>query len=185
MLDNEELLINRAQNGDPDAFRVLYDHYVGPIFRFIFLKVSSKARAEDLTHDVFLAGWQKINLYQSRGLPFSSWLYRIARNKVIDHYRTNKSHSAIEDVDESLFGIDDDASDSIDSSIKFARIKIHFDKLSPIQKDVTVMRFIEDLSHTEIAKALNKTEGAVRLIQHRAIKNLRSLLEKDDNLKEV
>ena len=87
----EEDLINKAKNRDSEAFGLLYDQYLPAIYRFILLKTSHKVTAEDLTHQVFLNAWQNIENYQSRGFPFSSWLYRIANNAVIDYYRTDKN----------------------------------------------------------------------------------------------
>jgi len=159
MLDNEEVLIFQAKNGDKDSFRQLYEHYIGPIFRFIFLKVSDRNAAEDITHEVFLSSWRNLHSYQSRGLPFSSWLYRIARNKVIDHYRTKKNNIRIDDLNEYSLGVIDKLDDDVDRSLSIERVKKCFDKLSPDQKDVTIMRFIEELSHREIARALGKAKG--------------------------
>jgi len=177
MLDNENKLIKRAKRGDGEAFRALYDHYVSAIYRFVLLKVGHKRDAEDLTHDVFLSAWQNIGSYRLRGLPFSSWLYRIARNRVIDHYRTRKVGISINDVDERLLGVIDHVERDADRAISFARVVSCFEKLSPDQKDVTILRFIDELSHREIAQALGKSEGAVRLIQHRALRALQLLLE--------
>ena len=82
----EEKLIKQAKNGDQASFGALYDNYIKQIFRFVVLKVSSREEAEDIVHDVFLSAWQNMPNYQHRGFPFSSWLYQISRNKIIDYY---------------------------------------------------------------------------------------------------
>ena len=87
----EEQLIRSAVGGDSSAFGSLYDRYQPAIYRFIVVKVGSREEAEDITHHVFLSAWQKVRTYKHRGHPFSSWLYQIARNMVIDHYRSKKN----------------------------------------------------------------------------------------------
>jgi RNA polymerase sigma-70 factor, ECF subfamily len=185
MLDNENKLIEEAREGGQDSFRRLYEHYSIPIYRFVFLRVNDRKEAEDLTHEVFLASWKNIRSYKSRGFPFSSWLYRIARNKVIDHYRTRKDHLRVDEVEEGRLGIIDSIPATMDTKLSFERVKRHFDELTPDQKDVAIMRFVEEMSHKEIAKALGKSEGAVRLIQHRALNSLKDLLGDDPPAREV
>ncbi len=181
MLENEHDLIRKAKDGDRAAFEALYEHYVEAIYRFVVLKVSSQRDAEDLTHEVFLASWKNLGSYRYKGVPFSSWLYRIARNKVIDHYRTRRDHADIEQVNPNIFVSSDSPERDADILLDVERVKQSLDRLSSDQKDVTIMRFVEELSHREIAKALGKSEGAVRLIQHRALKNLREFLKESDN----
>src|SRR3989338_5755556 len=82
MLDGEAQLIRQAQRGNAESFGELYDHYLPKIYRYIFAKVSHREHAEDIAHEVFLAAWKNLPGYRMRGFPFSSWLYRIARNEV-------------------------------------------------------------------------------------------------------
>lgn len=89
-MKEEERLIKEAQSGKAEAFGKLYDDHISRIYRFILLKVSRKTDAEDITHQVFLSAWQNIRSYKIQGNPFSSWLYKIAHNAVIDFYRTQK-----------------------------------------------------------------------------------------------
>ena len=98
----EEKLIKRAKNGDKEAFGELYDSHISPIYRFVLVKVGNKADAEDLTHQVFLSAWQGLGGYNFQGFPFSSWLYRIANNAVIDFNRTNRKHADIDLVPEEI-----------------------------------------------------------------------------------
>ena len=179
MLEGEDKLIKRAQKGEGDCFGSLYDHYLQSIYRYVFLKVSSKQEAEDLTHEVFVSAWENLKGYRLRGFPFSSWLYNIARNKVIDYYRTHKVHADIDGVDPDLFKLASNVEKEIDLTLDFQKIKIAMSKLREEQQDVLIMRFVDDLSHREIALAMEKTEGAVRLAQHRALQSLREILEND------
>ena len=102
MLEGEKNLINRAKSGEAKAFGLLYDHYIPQIYRFIYLKVTNREEAEDLTHQVFMKAWQNINNYEERGFQFSSWLYQISRNQVIDFYRQKKQYLDLEAVDPEL-----------------------------------------------------------------------------------
>jgi RNA polymerase sigma-70 factor, ECF subfamily len=175
MLENERLYIREAQNGDKESFAVIYNHYVPQIYRFIFFRVSSKTIAEDLTHESFLSAWKSIGNYTQKNLSISSWLYRIARNKVIDHYRTKKNNTSIDtdDFNESILGFYEQ--EDLDIALDINHIKSLINLLKTEYKEVIIMKYIEDLSHKEIAKTLDKSEGAIRLIQHRAIKSLKEL----------
>lgn len=179
MLDGENNLINEAQNGKAEAFGQLYDHYTPQIYRYILLKVSNKHEAEDLCHEVFLSAWQNISNYAARGFPFSSWLYQIARNAIIDYYRTRKNNLSFEAIPEDAIKISGVAENNLDTALDIQKIQKALSQIGEEQQDVILMRFMEDLSHKEIAAALDKSEGAIRLIQHRAIKNLKDVLEND------
>ena len=176
MLEEEDKLIKKAQKGEAESFGILYDHYSSPIYRFIFLKVNNKSLAEDLFHEVFLSAWQNINNYSHKGFPFSSWLYQIARNRVIDYYRTKKDFTEISDEEDRFITLT--AENVIDHSLNMEKIKGALDQLSEEQSNVIILRFINDLSPAEIALVLNKSEGAVRLMQHIAIANLKKILNK-------
>lgn len=176
MLEAEQDIVAAAKKGDSASFGKLYDHYVKPIYRFIAVKVSIRQEAEDLTHEVFLSAWQKLPGFTFQGFPFSSWLYRIARNRVIDHYRTRKQHADINEVDEGLLGIIDSHEAGVDSSMSLKKIYAAMKELNADQQDVLVLRFVDDLSPKEIAEVLDKTEGSVRIIQHRAVEALKKKL---------
>ncbi len=177
MLDGEEKLIQDAVKvGDSSAFGKLYDHYQPMIYRFVFVKVGRREEAEDITHQVFLQAWQNIRGYRHRGYPFGSWLYRIARNQVIDHYRSRRDDVSLEmaDVEGAAIEVEHhDASLQMDVERVMAAIRL----LKPEYQDAIIFRFIEDLSIRETAAAMHKTEGAVKLIQHRAIEELRKKMD--------
>ncbi len=173
----ENKLINRAKSGESKAFGELYDKHLSAIYRYIFLRVGGrKADAEDLAHQVFLSAWQNIKNYEFRGFPFSSWLYRIAHNALIDHYRTEKIHLDIDKVPESILVDSENLEGVIDQNFELEKVKVVLQKLEPDQQNVLIMKFVNDLSNKEIAEVLEKSEGAIRVIQHRAIKRIKSLL---------
>ncbi len=175
MIDGEKDIIERAIKGEAEAFGLLYDSYQPQIYRFIYLKVSHREEAEDLTHQVFLNAWQKINNYAFRGFPFSSWLYQIARNQVIDHYRVKKIVINIEEDDVADTETETIA-ELIDKNLGIEKIRTIISQLNPSHQDVIILRFIEDFSPKETAKILGRSETAVKLLQHRAIKNLKKIL---------
>lgn len=173
MLDGEEKIIESAIRGKASAFGSLYDHYQPKIYRFVLIKVSRREEAEDLTHQVFLHAWQNIAGYRNLGFPFSSWLYRIARNQVIDFYRVRKETVEINEIGEDYFEAE---GENLDEQIEIERIVRLMKKLKPIYQDVLMMRFVEDLPLKEVADYLGKSEGAVKLIQHRAVRELKEII---------
>ncbi len=183
MLEGENNLISNAALGNHEDFGLLYDHYVPKIYRFVFLKLASKSEAEDLTHDVFLTAWQNMPKFVLMGHPFSSWLYRIARNKVIDHWRAKKSTISAEDLRDTNQELEsgERLDKNLETLMTVESAKNALAGLSDLQQDVILMRYMEDMEYGEIAKALNKSEGAIRVLQHRAVKELQKILKKDGN----
>jgi RNA polymerase sigma-70 factor (ECF subfamily) len=179
MLDgtsNEKKLIQDAVKGKSSAFGALYDRYQPMIYRFVFVKVGRREDAEDITHQVFVAAWTNVRSYKDLGHPFSSWLYQIARNQVIDHYRAKKQETSLENMDPEYFVIPATAHFDVATKMEFEKVRVAIAKMKPDYQDVIVMRFIEDLPLKEVAKAMDRTEGAIKLMQHRAMKELKKLL---------
>lgn len=174
-MEDELKLVKRAVNGEAEAFGVLYDRHHTRIYRFIYLKVQSREEAEDLTHQAFLHAWQHIRTYTQKGTPISSWFYRIARNKVIDHYRTRRQSIGLEDAPE-LQAPGQNHPETLDTKFSSEKISKAIAALKPEYQDVIIMRFIEELSNEETASAMGRSLVAVRLLQHRAIKALKSVL---------
>lgn len=187
MTEEEKGLIESAQNGDSAAFGQLYDRHAERIYRFIFLKIGHKNDTEDLLHEVFLAGWRTIGSYELRSaIPFTSWLYRIAGNRVIDWYRTRKNNPSLDEMTESNTLPVELAStghaallDALDRGFAMDAVMKGIRELNNTEQTVLLMRYVEDLSPEETAHATGKTAGAVRLIQHRAIAKLKKKLEMD------
>ncbi len=176
MLEGEQKLVERAKEGESSAFGLLYDYYLPKIYRFVLIKVGQREEAEDITHLTFLKAWESIEGYSYRGYSFGSWLYRIARNSVADRYRGSYPQVSLEEADEPE---SEEPRPGSDLDIKFDHNKIMavLSKLGAIEQDVIIMRFVDDLAIREVAEAIGKSEGAVKLIQHRAIKKLKANLE--------
>jgi RNA polymerase sigma-70 factor (ECF subfamily) len=177
--DESEILKN-AIKGESSAFGLLYDKYQPPIYRFIYLKVSHREEAEDLTHQVFLSAWQNIGRFENQGLPISSWLYQIARNRVIDHYRTKKHVLDIEDAPSEAVTQHERLDDQVEYQMEIEKVKKHLHKLPADYQDILIMRFVEELSNKEIADITGKNAGAIRVLQHRALKQLKKYIENDE-----
>jgi RNA polymerase sigma-70 factor (ECF subfamily) len=182
MLDGEIKLVQSAVGGDSSAFGVLYDHYHAIIYRFVLIKVGRREEAEDITHQVFLSAWQKIKTYKQQGYPFSSWLYQIARNQVIDHYRAKKNDISLEKADPESFAVSVDHNADIAKKMQLETVRAAVAKLKPDYQDVIILRFVEDMSLKETSAALGKSEGAVKLAQHRAIHELKEILADESSI---
>lgn len=187
-MKEEELFVKKAREGSGEAFGKLYDLYMPRIYRFIFLKVGTRQDAEDLAQQVFVNAWQHIEGYEFKGFPFSSWLYRIATNAVIDFYRTAKPSADLEKVPEELVAHTASTERELDHAFEMATVRNAIAKLDPEHQNVILLRFVDDLSTKEIASILNKSEGAIRVIQHRALKTLKSHIDgrqPDSTIKEA
>jgi RNA polymerase sigma-70 factor (ECF subfamily) len=136
-----------------------------------------KAEAEDITHQVFMSAWKNIKKYQFQGYPFSSWLYKIARNEVIDFWRTKKNNVPIHEVHEETIGESDNTEIHIDMKMDSELVALCIKRLDPHYQDVLILKFVEELTNEEIANSMGKTEGSIRVIQHRAIKKLKQEIE--------
>jgi len=177
----EELLVKKAQDGDSQAFGQIYDTYLTKIYRFVYIKVSSKADAEDLTSQIFLSAWQNIKTFQFRGFSISSWLYRIAHNEVIDFYRLRRHHENIDALSEETTAEISNITGELDQNLEIEKVKKALKRLESDQQNVLIMKFVDELSNKEISQVLNKSEGAVRVIQHRGLKQLKKYLDEPRN----
>lgn len=168
-------LIQKAIAGDEAAFGQVYELYFDKIYRFVFYRVSEKETAEDLVAETFIRIWDKRNSVREVG-AFTSWVYQIARNLVIDHYRSRKTTVSIDDL-ENVLEYEDQIIEQVNLDFDQQKIFRQLKHLSDDQQLVIKLKFIDDLENYEIAKLLEKTEGAIRVIQHRAIQQLKNLLK--------
>lgn len=162
-------MINLAQAGDSQAFASVYDLYIGKIYNFIFYKTLHQPLAEDLTSQTFLKAWKNIKQFQ--GGNFSAWLYSIARNLVIDHFRAQKEFLNIDDCWD--LQASDDIFKEVDDRLKIEKIKTAFSQLNSKEREILILRFWQDLSFKEIALILQKNEGAVKMSFGRAVNALK------------
>ncbi|MBI4302954.1 MAG: sigma-70 family RNA polymerase sigma factor [Chloroflexi bacterium] len=173
---SEDSLISRAIEGDRTAFAALYDRNVDAIYRHVYYRVSVQADAEDITQEVFIKAWKSIHRYKKTGAPFVAWLLAIAHNTIIDHYKKVKKAFQTLEEPEAVSPPGTNPESVIEAAFDRASIREAIAKLKEEQQKVVLMRFIDGLSYEEIARALNKTEGAIRVIQYRALKELRRIL---------
>jgi RNA polymerase sigma-70 factor, ECF subfamily len=170
-------LLARAKNGQQSAFGQIYNHFFKKIYTFIYYRVGHKEVAEDLTEDVFLKAYKKIASINNDA-SFESWLYQIARNKVIDYYRDKKITVALDEIENSL-EYETNVVEVINlEEQQIVLLKI-LKELGPEQQAVLKMKFFEELDNATIAALMNKTEGAIRVIQHRAIVKLQELIKEN------
>jgi RNA polymerase sigma-70 factor (ECF subfamily) len=176
-LVNERQLVLQAQAGNAEAFGQLYDAYMERIYRFIYFRVEDQQTAEDLTSQVFLRAWNNLDRFRLGRTPYLAWLYTIAHNAVIDHYRTRKVTTALEDVRLSQPDYAEVVENHIDFAVEMKSIKSAMQTLTDDQQQVLTLKFIEGLSNDEIARHLGKREGAVRALQMRGLRALAKQLE--------
>lgn len=173
--EKEEALIRQATRGDGEAFTRLYDMYMERIYRYVSYRVSIVADVEDLTQEVFLRAWNSIRGYQPRN-PFLAWLFTIAHNRVIDYYRKKgrQLETTLDDLPLSTGGAEDPEMEEMVDRDTVRRLIAH---LSGDEQQVLMLRFVEGLDYSDVASALGKSQGAVRVIQLRALRRLRQLLQ--------
>jgi RNA polymerase sigma factor (sigma-70 family) len=173
MAYNEKELIKQSQNGDNQAFGLLYDNYIRTIYNFIYYKTFHKETAEDLTSQTFLKVLKNINSVDPEK-SFRSWLYKVAQNTVLDHYRTQRMTSDIDD----LWDLSDDTDIvlEVDDADSVRTLKKHLNTLPQSDRDIILMRVWQELSYKEIAEIVGKTEASCKMSYSRSIKKLRALL---------
>ena len=173
MLDtnNEVAIIEACQAGDLEQFGLLYDKYIRKIYDFVYYKTTHKETAEDLTSQVFMKAISKIGSFKQDKGTFSAWLYQIARNTVIDHYRTKKDALDIEDIWD--LASDEDIERDIDTREKLREVEKYLGKLKDKQRDIIIMRVWQEMSYREIADTLDKSEASCKMMYLRAIHKLR------------
>ena len=171
-----ESLVRLASQGNAEAFGKLYDIYLDTVYRYVYYKVRGSAEAEDLTAQVFLKAWEAMPRYRFREVPFVHWLMRLARNAVIDRYRTARTHEGLDERQRSP---------ELDPQAEYLREEGAKDLVEAVRRlpeeyrTVITLRFMQDMSYQELAELMGKSPGALRVIQHRALLALRKLLERE------
>jgi RNA polymerase sigma-70 factor (ECF subfamily) len=175
-LQDEEGLVRRAQQLDSQAFAQLYEAYFDKIYRYILLRVRNEAEAEDLTQQVFMKVLQSISTYKAKGLPFSSWVYRIAHNQVVDFLRQRNKKATVDIEGLSLVSPGEDPQHRLESELDIEQLKEATRQLTAAQQEVLSLRFAGELSIAECAQIMGKSEGAIKALQHAAVQSLRKVL---------
>jgi RNA polymerase sigma-70 factor, ECF subfamily len=167
-----ERLVEEARGGDAEAFAAIFDRYHEPVYRFIASRIHRPADAEDLTQLVFVKALEALPRYESRGVPFGGWLFRLARNTVIDHVRTHRETAELELV---LDRVDQDRGPDEWAMTRqeLESVRVALASLTDEQREAIALRYFAGLSAKEAATAMGKQEGTVRGLQFRAIAALR------------
>ncbi len=176
--DAEGAVIDDAIAGGVQAFTSLYDRHVERVYSYVYYRVGNRPDAEDLTQQVFLNAWHAISRYRRTGASFVAWLITIAHNQVASFHRQAKETSYLEIEPASQERWTDPEAETIAGYDQQA-VRRAILSLKPDQQQVITMRFIEDLEYSDIAAALGKKEGNIRVIQHRAIAELQRLLGRE------
>jgi RNA polymerase sigma-70 factor (ECF subfamily) len=169
-------LVEQAQAGEREALEELYLIHFDRIYSYLHMTVGNRHDAEDLTTQTFLRMLESIGKFRFQSAPFSAWLFRIAHNLSMDHFRANKRWQPEEDVPEPVGGEERSAEDEAFHSIGRASMLELIDSLSHEQQQVLTLKFVFNFSNGEAATILDKTEGAVKSLQHRALVSLQKQL---------
>jgi RNA polymerase sigma-70 factor (ECF subfamily) len=170
-------LVELARGGDSEAFGQLYDHYQGSVYRFVFYRTRSQALAEDLTSETFLRALRSMSGFRWQGKDFGAWLMTIARNLCTDHFKAGRTRLELTTDD---MGAHDDATEGPENAVLAGLTnEVLLDglrRLSDEQRDCLIMRFLQGLSIAETAEVLGRSEGAVKQLQLRGVRNLAKLV---------
>jgi RNA polymerase sigma-70 factor (ECF subfamily) len=166
--EEDRLLVQRVRRGDQDAARTLYERYFDRIYNYVFARLGRVEDAEDLAVDTMTRGLTRLDLFRDQGVAFSSWIYRIAHNATIDHYRRHGKVALVsiegaelpESADPSELALDKLSSDELRSCLR---------DLTDEQQQVLILRFFQDLTAAQVAVIMGKSVGAVQALQHRAL----------------
>ena len=177
-------LARRAGNGEAEAFGVLYDRYVDAVYRYVFYRVRNEAEAEDVTSDVFMRALRAIPKYEPRQ-AFLAWLYRIARNAVIDRGRRRAARQQVT-FEDALAHPHGDQVVHPDAGLlagsDAAAVRAAMRQLTPLQQEILVLRYVEGLDTKSIGKLVGKRDGTIRGIEFRALVALRQLIPSRQSL---
>ena len=174
--DDDRPLIERVRKGDQDAVRALYERYFDRIYNYDYARLGRAEDAEDLAIDTMTRSLTRLDLFQDQGVAFSSWIYRIAHNATIDHYRrhgkvvlVSLEHApALESADPSELAVEQLSNADLHTAIR---------DLTDEQQQVLILRFFQDLTAAQVASIMGKSVGAVQALQHRALGSLERALQ--------
>src|SRR5215467_1434715 len=165
-------LVDRAQQGDRDALEELYLIHFDRIYSYLHVSVGNRHDAEDLTTQTFLKMLESIGKFRWQSAPFSAWLFRIAHNLAMDHFRARRRWQPEEEVPEPPGDEEPSAELAAMQTIGRESMLKLIEQLSPEQQQVLTLKFVFNLPNAEVASILDKTEGAIKSLQHRALASL-------------
>jgi RNA polymerase sigma-70 factor (ECF subfamily) len=170
-------LVELARGGDSDAFGLLYDHYQGSVYRFLFYRTRSSQLAEDLTSETFFRALRSMSNFRWQGKDFGAWLMTIARNLATDHFKAGRTR--LEQTTEDM-GVHDDATEGPEASVLAGLtneiLLVALKSLPDEQRDCLIMRFLQGMSIAETAAVMGRSDGAIKQLQLRGVRNLAKLM---------
>jgi RNA polymerase sigma-70 factor (ECF subfamily) len=178
--ENVRALVARGQRGDREALEELYLIHFDRIYSYLHVSVGNRHDAEDLTTQTFLKMLEKIGSFKWQSAPFSAWLFRIAHNLAMDHFRARRRWQPEEDVPEPAGEEEPSAELAAMQTIGRESMLQLIEKLSPEQQQVLTLKFVFNLPNAEVAAILDKTEGAIKSLQHRALASLQRQIERQE-----
>ena len=170
-----DALVERAARGDANAFRAIYEHLAPRLHRFVLVRIRERDDAEDLVQRVFLKMIEALPRYEQRGVPFAAWVFRLARNTLIDFERTRRPQAPLDEIADRPDDVAGPA-ELVELEADRAAVRHAMTFLTPEQQDVVTYRFFAGLSPAEIGALMGRREGSVRALQFRALTALRSRL---------
>ncbi len=177
-MTDEHILLERAKQHDAEALGEIYDRYAPRIYAYVYRRVSDAQLAEDLTGDVFVRVMRAIQSERFWVASFQAWLYRIAHNLVIDHYRRQPAAVDLE-LDERLIAAKGNLASDVVERLSHGNLYAAISRLTPDQQQVLALRFGEGMTARETAQVMDKSTGAVEALQHRALAALRRVLDRE------
>ena len=176
MTTPDQQVLERARTYDAQALAEIYDRHAGPIYGYLFRVIGDAAHAEDLAGEVFLRLLQALRTSRAPRDNLEGWLYRVAHNLAMDLFRRQKKGPAVP-LAEELVAQDSQPSDLVEDGQIKQQLRTGMRRLTPDQQQVILLRFAEGFPAAEVARLMGKSEGAVKVLQHRAVNRLRKLLE--------
>jgi RNA polymerase sigma-70 factor (ECF subfamily) len=171
-------LVERAARRDQAAFAELYDVFLGPMYRYVFYRVGSRADAEDISEQVFLQAWAAIDRFRWQGKPFAAWLYTLAHHLVVDWRRRSHPAQSIDNDEDPIDLCSTTAERALTQSLDADLLAPAIRRLTLEQQQVITLKFVAGLDTSEVATVMNKREGTIRALQLRALQSLRRDLER-------
>ena len=175
-MQDESTLVQRAQQKDSQAFSEIYEAYFDKIYRYIAMRIRNDMEAEDLTQQVFMKVLHSISTYKSQGVPFSSWVYRIAHNQVVDFLRQHNKKATVDIDGLALPDMGDDPQHIMEKEYDIKQLKQAMKHLTEAQQEVLSLRFTSEMPIVQCAEVMGKSEGAIKALQHSAVQALKKAL---------
>jgi RNA polymerase sigma-70 factor, ECF subfamily len=173
--DDDRPLIERVRRGDQDAARILYERYFDRIYNYVYARLGRAEDAEDLAIDTMTRSLTRLDLFQDQGVAFSSWVYRIAHNATIDHYR-RQGKAILVPLESATMPVSADPSELAVDQLSNDDLREALRSLTDEQQQVLILRFFQDLTAAQAARIMGKSVGAVQALQHRALGSLERVL---------